>query len=141
MRTLTVTIESLPYAHRLHGYAGRCARVHGHNARVEVVVEADTLDSQGFVADFYVVRAMLSRVVGAFDHSLVVHESDPLVALMCGAGEHVVAFHAPPTAEHLAAWVLRGMRRELAASNPPGRELRCVRATWQEEPGFVAVAT
>lgn len=138
MDSLIVTIESLPYAHRLHGYAGRCSRVHGHNARIEVCVSADALDSQGFVVDFYEARAALTRVTSSFDHSLIVSDADPLVGLMCSAGEHVVAFHVPPTAEHLARWVLEQMRRESRVCSPPGRPWRVEWASWQEEPGFVA---
>lgn len=140
MPSIVCTVESLPYAHRLHGYCGQCARVHGHNARVEVTAEADGLDTQGFVVDFYVVKAALSRALAAFDHSLILHDADPLVAVMCAAGEHVVAFHAHPTAEHLARWVLDRMNDSARLSSPPGRPWRVTRVTWQEEQGFVAVA-
>lgn len=139
MLSITITVESLPYAHRLHGYNGRCARVHGHNARVEVTIEADALDAQGFVMDFYILRALLARVLNRFDHALVVDTRDPLCAVMEGAGEHVERFHAPPTAEHLARYVFDGVAREMEASNPPGRPARVTRVVWREEPGFEAV--
>lgn len=140
MPSILVTAKSLPYAHRLHGYCGRCARVHGHNARIEVVAEADALDAQGFVVDFFVVSAALSNVLAAFDHSLILHDADPLVATMRGVGEHVVSFRAPPTAEHLARYVLDKINDAARLSSPPGRLWRCTRVTWQEEEGFIAVA-
>ena len=58
------------YGHRLNGYAGRCARIHGHNGVVTVRVEADSLDAQGFVADFYEIRTAVDVVVDGFDHAL-----------------------------------------------------------------------
>lgn len=140
MPHIVVTVESLPYAHRLHGYCGQCARVHGHNARIEVTAEADDLDAQGFVVDFYVVHAALSQALAAFNHSLILCDSDPLVSVMCAAREHVVAIGAPPTAEHLARYVLDKVNASARLSSPPGRPWRCTRVTWQEEPGFVAVA-
>jgi len=141
MPSIEITVESLPYAHRLHCYCGECAHVHGHNAKVVVVIEADEIDAQGFVVDFYVAHAALSRVLSRFNHRLVVAENDPLVAVMRGAGERVEPFHATPTAENLARYVLDQLNVEARTCSPPGRPWRCVRASWQEEPGFVAVAT
>lgn len=140
MPSIVCTVESLPYAHRLHGYNGRCARIHGHNARVEVTVEAAGLDAQGFVVDFYVARAIIARVLSRFDHALVVCERDPVVTLLRAAGEHVEPFHTPPTAEHLARYVLEAVNAEAAREASPGHSWRATRATWQEEHGFVAVA-
>lgn len=140
MPSIIVTVESLPYAHRLLGYNGRCSRTHGHNARVEVTIESSDLDAQGFVVDFYVVSAVLTRVLARFHHAFVVVAHDPLVKRYRDAGEHIEPFHAPPTAEHLARYVLDTMNAEAAREAPPGRGWKCTRATWQEEPGFVAEA-
>lgn len=141
MPSIIVTIPSLPYAHRLLGYAGRCAHIHGHNARVEVTIEARRLDSQGFVVDFCIARTVINRVLNRFDHALVVCESDPLVALLRGASERVEAFHASPTAEAFARYVLDAVNAEAAREAPPGGGWMATRVTWQEEEGFVAVAT
>lgn len=140
MPSIVVTVPSLPYAHRLLGYAGRCAHIHGHNARIEVTVEAAELNAQGFVIDFYLARAAIGRVLNRFDHALVVCERDPLITLLRGAGERVEPFHAPPTAEHLARYVLDAVNAEAAREASPGHPWRATRATWQEEQGFVAVA-
>lgn len=140
MHTVKITIESLPYAHRLHGYAGRCSRIHGHNARIETVFASDSLDAQGFVADFYDLRRIVRGVVDEFDHSLVVCESDPIRKALADASEHHVTIATPPTAEHLAAHVLACVRRSLAVTLRAGDTLRCVSVAWQEEPGFVAIA-
>lgn len=140
MPSIEITVESLPYAHRLHGYCGECAHVHGHNAKIVATVEAEALDAQGFVVDFYVAHAALMRVIRRFNHRLVVAESDPLADHMRAVGERFESFHAPPTAENLARYVFERLNEEARVCSPPGRPWRCTRVTWQEEPGFVAAA-
>ena len=55
-------------AHFLRGYAGRCERLHGHNWRVQAVLQARKLDKLGMALDFKEARALLMKVVDAFDH-------------------------------------------------------------------------
>lgn len=91
------------YGHRLLDYVGRCARIHGHNAKVEIVVGALHLDHRGFVCDF----ADLERVANAyvesmFDHRLLLRHDDPLIPRLLEADEDHVALAVNPTAENLA---------------------------------------
>jgi len=52
-------------AHRLPGHP-KCGNLHGHSYKVEVVVESEQLNEQGFVIDF----GVLSKIVkGSYDHS------------------------------------------------------------------------
>lgn len=120
------------YGHRLHGYAGRCARIHGHNGVVTVRVEANSLDAQGFVADFYEIRAAVSAVVDGLDHALILGPDDPMLALLRAAGEHHVELATPPTAEHLAALVMARL------SDLRGQQWSVQSVRWEEEPGFSA---
>ncbi|HJO35506.1 MAG TPA: 6-carboxytetrahydropterin synthase, partial [Gammaproteobacteria bacterium] len=39
-------------AHTLRGYPGACQRMHGHNWKVEVEVQASELDELGMAVDF-----------------------------------------------------------------------------------------
>ena len=55
-------------AHRLRGYEGGCERLHGHNWRVEVVLEGSELNDLGMLMDFRDVRRLLAEVVKQFDH-------------------------------------------------------------------------
>ncbi|MGC9323869.1 MAG: 6-carboxytetrahydropterin synthase QueD [Desulfomonilia bacterium] len=61
-------VESFSAAHRLTGYQGDCERLHGHNYRVEVTVQSDTLDSVGVVMDFRDLKNLLKLVLDEFDH-------------------------------------------------------------------------
>lgn len=80
----------LSYSHQLDGLpAGhKCARVHGHNAVVEVSLAATELDDTGFVVDYASLDAVKTWLDNTFDHR---HVND------------IVEFN--PTAENLAQFV------------------------------------
>ena len=91
------------YGHRLLNYNGKCAHPHGHNGRVEITLESETLDAQGMVLDF----SELKRVVNDWldenlDHKMVLAEDDPLVPVLAAMQEPMYLMPCPPTAENLA---------------------------------------
>lgn len=91
------------YGHRLMDYVGRCARIHGHNARVEIVLGAATLDRRGFVMDFGDLEASARAWIDErFDHRLLLRRDDPVIPTLEAAGESFVALDENPTAEYLA---------------------------------------
>ena len=55
-------------AHSLKGYAGDCARLHGHTWSASVTVEVKTLDELGLSIDFKDIAAVLDEIVARFDH-------------------------------------------------------------------------
>lgn len=56
-------------AHRLEGYPGSCATLHGHNWDVEVFLRGEELNSTGILADFRELKETVSRALEAIDHS------------------------------------------------------------------------
>ena len=99
------------YGHRLLGYQGKCGRLHGHNGRVEVVLASRELDEQGFVVDFDEIDAALrSWLVENFDHRMLLHRDDPVIAHLEAAGEDFVALDENPTAEVIARRVFEHVR-------------------------------
>jgi 6-pyruvoyltetrahydropterin/6-carboxytetrahydropterin synthase len=62
---------SFSAAHRLTGYEGKCANLHGHTWRVEVAFRSGRLDDRGMVADFYEIKPALTEVVEKFDHKYI----------------------------------------------------------------------
>jgi 6-pyruvoyltetrahydropterin/6-carboxytetrahydropterin synthase len=99
------------YGHRLLDYVGRCARVHGHNARVQAVLEAPALDARGFVVDFLQVEDALRRWVDeTLDHRLLLRHDDPLIPRLVEAREDFLALPFNPTAENLARMVFERLR-------------------------------
>ena len=75
-------------AHFIEGYAGKCARLHGHNWEVVAVVRGEKLDTLGMLIDFKILKAELKKVLDEFDHRFL-NELEPF------AEEN-------PTAENLA---------------------------------------
>lgn len=55
-------------AHRLCGYPGDCARVHGHNWIVEVYVQCRELNSIGIGIDFRDIKDGVKLVLQQLDH-------------------------------------------------------------------------
>jgi 6-pyruvoyltetrahydropterin/6-carboxytetrahydropterin synthase len=64
------------FAHHVRGHAGACINVHGHTWKLEVALEADTLDDTGFIVDFAVLRErVLQPCHRLLDHALAVGEA------------------------------------------------------------------
>jgi len=55
-------------AHFIDGYAGKCARLHGHNWTVEAVVRGEELDALGMLVDFKILKTELKKILDDFDH-------------------------------------------------------------------------
>ncbi len=94
------------YGHRLLNYKGKCGQLHGHNARVEVVLQAEELNDLGMVVDFRELKAKLKGWIDAtFDHRVILCERDPVVNVLKELGEPVVVLSENPTAENLAKFI------------------------------------
>lgn len=55
-------------AHFIEGYAGKCARLHGHNWTVEAIIRGEELDELGMLVDFKILKAELKKILDDFDH-------------------------------------------------------------------------
>jgi len=55
-------------AHNIREYGGNCERLHGHNWKVRVELQARRLDRLGMVMDFREVKARLNEVLKMLDH-------------------------------------------------------------------------
>lgn len=100
------------YAHRLLGSATKCARLHGHSARVLIEMAGKSLDRKGMVIDFFEIQNTIGKWIDArLDHRMILNRKDPLVNTLRKAGEPVVAMNGNPTAELLAQWIFREARR------------------------------
>ncbi len=82
-------------AHTLRGYPGACARMHGHNWKVEVEVVARELDEIGMGVDFKVIKQATREVAGRLDHRYL-NELEPFTDIN-------------PTAENIAAYFYRAL--------------------------------
>ena len=55
-------------SHQLRNYKGRCERLHGHNWRVRVCVQAEDLNESGMVMDFHDLDKLMQEAIEPFDH-------------------------------------------------------------------------
>lgn len=86
-------------AHTLSGYPGACSRMHGHNWKVEVEVEASTLDEIGMAIDFKAIKRAANEIGDRLDHRYL-NELEPFTEIN-------------PTAENIAAYFYRELQRKL----------------------------
>lgn len=132
MQTVSASIV-VPYGHRLHGYAGRCSRLHGHNGTVTLVLSGEPSGSHGFVADFYDVALLLRQATQSIDHTLVIAHDDPLAKVLLAENEHFEMSPVAPTAEYFARRVF-----EYVQACAGGQPWKVRSVSWEEEHGFVA---
>lgn len=91
------------YGHRLINYEGKCRNLHGHNAVVEVDIDAAELDALGMVIDFGEIKARLAAWIDAhLDHQLLLCERDPLLAPLRAHDQRIFVMAENPTAENIA---------------------------------------
>lgn len=77
-------------AHALRGYIGDCARLHGHNWKIEAEIKTNSVNSIGIAVDFKDIRKAMREISETLDHRYL-NEIPPFDTIN-------------PTAENLAAW-------------------------------------
>jgi len=92
-------IDSFASAHQLREYEGQCENLHGHNWRVEVVVEGRELNHQGLLLDFKDLKRTLKGILDELDHTFL--------------NEHPYFKDRNPTSENLAFYIFREMEGAL----------------------------
>lgn len=100
----TLTIQTdFSASHIIPGHRGKCARLHGHNWKVEVEVQAQQLDHLGMGLDFHDIKSATNSLIEGLDHY---HLND------------LEAFATvPPTAENIAAWLFSCLAAALNQDN------------------------
>ena len=86
-------------AHTLRDYPGDCARMHGHNWKVEVEVMAQELDKVGMAIDFKVIKRATRDIAGRLDHRYL-NDIEPFTV-------------QNPTAENIAKYFYSALSNEL----------------------------
>jgi 6-pyruvoyltetrahydropterin/6-carboxytetrahydropterin synthase len=100
------------YGHRLLEHKGKCRHLHGHNGRLEVDLESDTLDRMGMVADFGDVNAAVKGWVDEhLDHTMLLCRRDPVIPMLTDLGERLYVMDQNPTAENIAQLVYEQANR------------------------------
>lgn len=92
MYTLTV-VTDFSASHIIPGHPGKCARLHGHNWKVEISVQATVLDSLGMAVDFADVKSQAKTIIDEVDHRHL-NDIPPFDTIS-------------PTAENVSAWLYK----------------------------------
>ena len=56
-------------AHRLCGYPGDCAKLHGHNWQITAILQVKELDELGIAVDFKYLKKILDELITPLDHA------------------------------------------------------------------------
>lgn len=92
----------------------RCRYPHGHTRRIEIVVSADSLNSNDMVVDFKALKLAVSELVDQFDHAMAINKADPLRdAIAAVHPDSTVEFDRDPTTEVMAETIFAGVARIL----------------------------
>jgi len=112
--TYRVTVSArFEAAHNLIDYEGGPEPLHGHSYRVEAVLEADELSSQGLAVDFVPARRALEAIAKELDYGYI--------------NEHPAFAGRNTSAENLA----RHFAERLEASGAPGRARVAEVTVWE----------
>jgi 6-pyruvoyltetrahydropterin/6-carboxytetrahydropterin synthase len=108
-------VSDFAAAHSLRGYPGDCRKLHGHNWKVEVEVQASELDELGMAIDFKTVKQVTKKVTDELDHGYL-NDIPPFDSIN-------------PTAENIAAHIYRRLGEEI---NEPRVQVHAV-TIWETE--------
>lgn len=91
------------YGHRLLDYDGICRHPHGHNAIVEIEIQAAALDARNMVTDFADIKGVMKGWIDReLDHRMILRADDPLTGALQEMGEPVFVLDSNPTVERIA---------------------------------------
>ncbi|HAS17916.1 MAG: 6-carboxytetrahydropterin synthase QueD [Nitrospirae bacterium RIFCSPLOW2_12_42_9] len=92
-------ITTISAAHSLRNYPGDCKNIHGHNYKVEVVMQSEGLDNLGMAIDFRMLRQEIERLLQTLDHTYI-NDKPPFDTIN-------------PTAENLSQWIYDTLSKKL----------------------------
>lgn len=117
---IVTVVTDFSAAHALRGYQGNCARVHGHNWKVEVSLAVTKLDNIGISVDFREIKEKTKAIIDKLDHQFI-NEIKPFDELN-------------PTAENLAQYFFQTLDTQFTQDH-----IKISKVTiWETERAYVA---
>lgn len=98
-------------AHQLVGHYGKCANLHGHTYKLEVVLKGRIIheagdSSEGFVMDFHDLKKIVKeRIVDPWDHSFLAMGNEAVLETLYQSNSKVTLLGFRTTAENLSSYI------------------------------------
>jgi 6-pyruvoyltetrahydropterin/6-carboxytetrahydropterin synthase len=92
--------QTFASAHALRNYKGKCENLHGHNWKVQVVIEGEKLDETGLLVDFIDVKNLMAHVIERLDHQYL--NEVPPFDLVNPSAENIAEYFYQQMTEGLA---------------------------------------
>lgn len=80
-------------------YSKECQMIHGHSYKVEIFLSSETLNEDGMVIDFKLLKEIVNPIIQEFDHKCIHHEDLDLEESLGFLGFLSVDYN--PTAENM----------------------------------------
>ena len=106
----------LDLSHRLKGHQGACKNIHGHTYRILVTAKSNILNELGMVIDFKELKSAMKAIHALWDHGLVLHQHDELLASKFNLNHDLKIYAMPnnPTAENMAKFIFDYIEQDLS---------------------------
>jgi len=120
-------------AHLLNGYKGKCKNLHGHNYLVEVILQGNELNDIGILFDFSKLEHELNKILNTLDHTTILKECEEnksLIEVLKSMKSQVILFHDNPTAENLARYIYKKLKKNFFGNKKIKSMLRSVKV-WE----------
>ncbi|WP_028841644.1 6-carboxytetrahydropterin synthase QueD [Thermodesulfobacterium hveragerdense] len=92
--------DSFSSAHFLRNYEGPCEKLHGHNWKVEVVVEGEHLNELDILIDFKELKKALKETLKSLDHRLL--------------NDLPYFLEVNPSSERIAQYIFQDLKKKLS---------------------------
>jgi 6-pyruvoyltetrahydropterin/6-carboxytetrahydropterin synthase len=63
--------DTFAAAHRIEEYHGKCEDLHGHNFKVEALVQGEGIGEGGMLLDFALLKSRLKEILEDLDHKYI----------------------------------------------------------------------
>lgn len=63
--------DSFAAGHALRGYRGKCENPHGHNYKVQITLQGESLDNIGLLFDFKDLKLAMNDIIDRLDHKFI----------------------------------------------------------------------
>lgn len=93
--------DSFSSAHFLRNYEGPCEKLHGHNWKVEVVVEGERLNELDMLIDFKELKKALKETLKSLDHRLL--------------NDLPYFLEVNPSSERIAQYIFQDLKKKLSS--------------------------